>query len=55
LGISAQFFKLLGGHADFLHPFISSRVSGVMQFHDGSVKETASNFVQISESVQRRP
>jgi hypothetical protein len=34
----------LGGCADLLHPFIWSHVSGLMQFHNGSNKGTASNF-----------
>jgi hypothetical protein len=42
----------VGGHADFLRPFIWKRVSGLMQFCDGSDKGTLSNFVQILEKVQ---
>jgi hypothetical protein len=38
----------MGGHADFLHPFICSHVSGLMRFRDGSNKGTASNFVQMA-------
>jgi hypothetical protein len=40
LGVSVQHFVQLGGHADFLRPFIWSRVSGLIQFHDGSDKGT---------------
>jgi hypothetical protein len=35
----------LDERADFLRPFIWSRVSGLMQFRNGSDKETASYFV----------
>jgi hypothetical protein len=47
--------QLGGGCVDFLRPFIWSRVSGLMQFSDGSDKGRASNFVQILEKVQLRP
>jgi hypothetical protein len=36
---------------EFLHHFIWSRVSNLMQFGDGCDKGTASNFIQISEKV----
>jgi hypothetical protein len=45
----------VGGRTDFLRPFIWSRVTGLMRFRDGSNKETASNFVQSSENLGRRP
>jgi hypothetical protein len=41
----------LGERTDFLHPFIWSRVYGLMRFFGGSNKGTASNFVQITENV----
>jgi hypothetical protein len=34
LGIGEQNFMQLGGHADFLCPFIWSHVSGVMRFRN---------------------
>jgi hypothetical protein len=43
-------FMQLGGPADSLHPFIWSRMSGLMQFCDGPKRRT-SNVVQISEKV----
>jgi hypothetical protein len=55
LGVSAQNFTQLSGGADFLHPFIWSRVSGLMRFRHGSDKWTASNFVRISGKMRRRP
>jgi hypothetical protein len=48
-------FHQLGGCADVLRPLIWSRVSGLMRFREGPNKGTASDFVQISEKVQRRP
>jgi hypothetical protein len=45
----------LGVCANFLCPYILSRVSGLMRFCDGFDKGTASNYVQISEKVQRTP
>jgi hypothetical protein len=45
LRVSAQNFTHLSGCADFSRPFIWSRVSGLMRFHDGSDKGTTSNFV----------
>jgi hypothetical protein len=39
----------------FLHPFIWSFVSGLLQFCNGSDQGTASNCVQITEKVWRRP
>jgi hypothetical protein len=39
----------LGGGAGLFRTFIWSRVSGLMLFRDGSRRETASNFVQISK------
>jgi hypothetical protein len=53
-GVSVQNFTRLGGLYDFLRP-IWSLVSGLMLFHDGSNKRTASNFVQILEKVRQRP
>jgi hypothetical protein len=44
-------FTQLGGCADFLRPFNWSRVSGVMQFCNGSDKGTALDFVKISEKM----
>jgi hypothetical protein len=55
LGVGVQTLAQLGGHADILRPFIWSRVSGLMRFHDGFDIGTASNFVQISEKVGQRP
>jgi hypothetical protein len=55
LGVSKQNIMLLGGCADFSHPFIWSHVSGLIWFPDGSYKGTASDFVQISEKVWHRP
>jgi hypothetical protein len=37
----------LGGRANFLRPYIWSRVSGLMRFRSGSDKGTASHFVII--------
>jgi hypothetical protein len=51
MGVSVQNFMQLGGHADFIPPFIWSRVSCLMRFPDGSNKGTASNFMQISKQV----
>jgi hypothetical protein len=48
LEVSVQNFTQLGGSADFLRPFIWSRISGLMRFRDGSGKGRASDFVQIS-------
>jgi hypothetical protein len=39
----------------FLRPFIWSHDSGLIRFRDGSHKGSASNFMQISEKVRRRP
>jgi hypothetical protein len=47
-------FHVAGGHVDFLHSFIWSRVSGLMRFRNGSDSKCAYNFVQISERVRRR-
>jgi hypothetical protein len=44
----------MGGRADFLCPYICSRVCGLMRFRDGSDSECASNFVQISDKVWRK-
>jgi hypothetical protein len=41
LGVSAQNFTQLGRRADFWHPFIWSRVTGLMRFCDGSNRGTA--------------
>jgi hypothetical protein len=38
----------------FLRLFIWSRVSGLMQFRDGSDKGTALHSVQISEKLDKR-
>jgi hypothetical protein len=35
-----------GGHADFLNPFIWSRVSDLMEFRNRSDSDCASDFVQ---------
>jgi hypothetical protein len=51
LGASVQNIMQLGGHADFLHPFVWSHISGLMQFHNGFYKAPASDFLQISEKV----
>jgi hypothetical protein len=48
-------FHATGGCTECLRPFIWSSVCGLMRFRDGSNKETASNVVQISEKVGRRP
>jgi hypothetical protein len=48
-----QYFTQLSGLADFLCPFIWSRVSGLLRFCNGLNKETALNFVQISGKVRR--
>jgi hypothetical protein len=47
-------FTQLGGHADFLRPFIWSRLSGLLRFHDVSDNGYALNVVQISEKLRRR-
>jgi hypothetical protein len=39
----------------FLSRFVWSRLSDLMRLSDGANSECASNFVQISEKVQRRP
>jgi hypothetical protein len=49
--VSVQNFTQVGGHAHFLHPFILGHVSGLIRFHVGYNKGTASNFVQILEKV----
>jgi hypothetical protein len=41
----------LGGGADCLRPSIFSRVSGRMQFRNGSDSESTSNFVPILKKV----
>jgi hypothetical protein len=55
LGVSVQNFLQLGERADFLRPFVGSGASGLMQFRDGSDKETASNFVEITEKRDSDP
>jgi hypothetical protein len=45
----------LGGHADFLRPFIWSHVFHLTQFHHQYETERASHFVQIFEKMQQRP
>jgi hypothetical protein len=52
LGISVQNFTQLGKRADFLRPFIWSRVYGLMPFHDGSDKGTASKFVHKTKKTK---
>jgi hypothetical protein len=52
LAVSVQNFAQPGGRAEYLRPFIWSRVSGMTRFRDGSDIECASNFVQISEKMQ---
>jgi hypothetical protein len=54
-GTGVQNFTQLGGCADFFCPFIWNRVPDLMRFCDGYNEGTASNFVQISEKLQRRP
>jgi hypothetical protein len=55
LGGQCTKFHTAGWPCWFLRPFIWGCVSGLMWFHDGSESECASNFVQISENVRRRP
>jgi hypothetical protein len=44
LGVTVQNFRHLGGRADFYILLFGVNVSGMMQFHNGSVKGTASYF-----------
>jgi hypothetical protein len=53
LRVSVQNFTQLGGRADFLRPFISSRVAALIRYREGSDSECATHFVQISEIVGR--
>jgi hypothetical protein len=48
LGVIVWNYMQLDGYADFLRPFIWSLVSAMMGFRNGTDKEIASNFVQIS-------
>jgi hypothetical protein len=55
LGSQCTKFHADGWTCWFLRPFIWSCVSVLMRYRDGSDKGTASNFVQVSEKVRRRP
>jgi hypothetical protein len=54
LRVGVQHFTQLGGLADFLRP-ISSHLSCLMRFRNGSDKGTASNVVQILEKCSEDP
>jgi hypothetical protein len=55
VGSQCTKFQGAGWRCRFLCPFIWNHVSGLMWFCDRSDRGTASNFVQISERVWRRP
>jgi hypothetical protein len=55
--LESQMYKISCSWEDVLISYVllvKSPVSGLMRFRDGSDKETASNFGQISENVRRR-
>jgi hypothetical protein len=55
LGSHVQNFTQLGGHADVLRNFILSCISGLIRFHDGSNKGTASNFCKCQKKCDGDP
>jgi hypothetical protein len=51
--VSVQNLTKLVGHADFVRPFIWSRVSGVMRFRDGSDTGIANMHGRLCKSRKK--